>query len=359
MKETKHLNYFKVENFKSFGSLELNDIGQFNLISGDNNVGKTSLLEALLFDSNLIYCLDSFFGAFVSRYNLKADLGGDFNFMDTYLNKRSIPSEKINYRFSYTSSEIKEYSLLSKTIEKLTTEEKEKLKSHYVSNVNLNLSNIVVLKEKNTLKDASFILNTGVNKVFYYPYIPSGLNYLIDLVQFYSEKIQPSKELERGFVSELNAFIDEVEDIDISTSILPNRPVIALRVKGIDSLIPLSMFGEGSVKLFRILVQLKMAKNKYLLIDEIGSGVHYSRLKQFWRIILESAKANNVQLFATTHSLECIKYFKEALEEVEIQKDARYFVMEKVKDGKIKAFTYNFDQFASAIDIGNEIRGGY
>ncbi len=42
-----HLTYFKVENFKRFDSLELTDIGQFNLIVGDNNVGKTSLLEAL------------------------------------------------------------------------------------------------------------------------------------------------------------------------------------------------------------------------------------------------------------------------------------------------------------------------
>ena len=42
-----HLTYFKVENFKRCDSLELTDIGQFNLIVGDNNVGKTSLLESL------------------------------------------------------------------------------------------------------------------------------------------------------------------------------------------------------------------------------------------------------------------------------------------------------------------------
>ncbi|MBK8425752.1 MAG: AAA family ATPase [Lewinellaceae bacterium] len=47
-----HLTYFKVENFKRFDSLELTDIGQFNLIVGDNNVGKTSVLEALLFDKD-------------------------------------------------------------------------------------------------------------------------------------------------------------------------------------------------------------------------------------------------------------------------------------------------------------------
>ena len=45
--ENQHLTYFKVENFKKFDSLEVKDIGQFNLIVGDNNVGKTCLLEAL------------------------------------------------------------------------------------------------------------------------------------------------------------------------------------------------------------------------------------------------------------------------------------------------------------------------
>ena len=43
--ENQHLTYFKVENFKKFNSLEVKDIGQFNLIVGDNNVGKTVFLE--------------------------------------------------------------------------------------------------------------------------------------------------------------------------------------------------------------------------------------------------------------------------------------------------------------------------
>ena len=49
-----HLKYLKIENFKKFDFLEVKDIGQFNLIVGDNNVGKTCLLEALLFDDNFI-----------------------------------------------------------------------------------------------------------------------------------------------------------------------------------------------------------------------------------------------------------------------------------------------------------------
>ena len=48
-----HLTYFKVENFKCFDSIELEDIGLINIITGDNNIGKSSLLEALLFNQDL------------------------------------------------------------------------------------------------------------------------------------------------------------------------------------------------------------------------------------------------------------------------------------------------------------------
>ena len=62
-----HLTYFKVENFKRFESLEVKNIGQFNLIVGDNNVGKTCLLEALLVDENPQQLLDNFYIALSKR----------------------------------------------------------------------------------------------------------------------------------------------------------------------------------------------------------------------------------------------------------------------------------------------------
>ena len=38
---------FHVQNFRGFKDLELNDLARINLIAGENNIGKTSLLEAL------------------------------------------------------------------------------------------------------------------------------------------------------------------------------------------------------------------------------------------------------------------------------------------------------------------------
>ena len=38
----------KIENFRGFASLELKDLTRVNLVVGENNAGKTSLLEAFL-----------------------------------------------------------------------------------------------------------------------------------------------------------------------------------------------------------------------------------------------------------------------------------------------------------------------
>lgn len=41
---------FKISNFRGFRQLELNDLGRINLITGKNNVGKTSLLEQIILE---------------------------------------------------------------------------------------------------------------------------------------------------------------------------------------------------------------------------------------------------------------------------------------------------------------------
>jgi AAA15 family ATPase/GTPase len=132
-----------------------------------------------------------------------------------------------------------------------------------------------------------------------------------------------------------------------------------IRRKNIDTLVPLSMYGEGSIKLFRIIIEIIMCKNQFLLIDEIDSGIHFSRFRIFWKLILKTAQKYNVQIISTTHSLECLKYLKEALEDNDLknlQSQTKHFVLRRQSDMNIKASAYNFEQFEYALDAGNEIR---
>jgi hypothetical protein len=71
--------------------------------------------------------------------------------------------------------------------------------------------------------------------------------------------------------------------------------------------IPLSQTGQGLIRMVGIFSLLLGDAPKVLLIDEIENGLHHSLLPQIWRGIAAAAKEFDVQVFATTHSRECIE----------------------------------------------------
>jgi AAA15 family ATPase/GTPase len=359
MDKKKHLQYFKVENFKNFRSLELNNIGQFNLIAGDNNTGKTSVLEALLFDDNLSTLNRRLFHVFTERTNTR-EVKNEFDMYSFFLKKGvDAAKEGIRYFVKYNNPQImQEYTYKGYRIEDLSPERQVVVKTKMVPAV----PNIYAASLQNGSElEVLDLMFSSVAGIYYSPMVFFSQGYGADLIMFYSEFIQKSKDSKQRFLKDLSCFIDDVDDIEIVSSEIKGLSLIYLRIKNMDELVPLSMFGEGVNKLFRILCEIHKVKGGRLVIDEIDAGVHFSRFKRFWNTIILSAVQNDVQLFATTHNLECLRFFKEALEENDMprfQKDARHFLLERLPNGDIKAFDYNFEQFESAIDLGNELRGG-
>jgi len=76
--------------------------------------------------------------------------------------------------------------------------------------------------------------------------------------------------------------------------------------------VPLRSFGDGVNRLFGLMLSLSCAKNGVLLVDEIENGLHYTILPEVWRIVFQLATQLNVQIFATTHSWDCITAFQRA-----------------------------------------------
>ena len=94
--------------------------------------------------------------------------------------------------------------------------------------------------------------------------------------------------------------------------------------------VPLKSLGEGAVRLFALGLALANAKNGFLLIDEAENGLHYSVQPAFWRLVFQTAEANNVQVVATTHSADCVRGFAQAAVEC---KDIEGIVMRLERDG--------------------------
>ena len=127
-----------------------------------------------------------------------------------------------------------------------------------------------------------------------------------------------------------------------------------MKIAGEDEPLPLRSLGEGLHRVFGIALALVNAQGGYLLVDEIESGLHYTALLGLWRLVLETARQLNVQVFATTHSWDCIEAFQQAARED--QREEGVLIRLGRKDGDIVATVFDEDELAIATRERIEVR---
>lgn len=87
---------------------------------------------------------------------------------------------------------------------------------------------------------------------------------------------------------------------------------VIVRLRGSNNQARLRSLGEGMNRMFGIILALINAADGMLLVDEVENGLHYSVLPDTWRLIFEVAARLNIQVFATTHSKDCVEAFQRA-----------------------------------------------
>ncbi len=80
-----------------------------------------------------------------------------------------------------------------------------------------------------------------------------------------------------------------------------------VRLKDIPLRVPIGTMGDGLNQLFLIALHMFNSKNGCVFFDEIDTGLHYSVMVNMWKAIVEASKRFNIQVFATTHSSDCIE----------------------------------------------------
>lgn len=333
--EEDHITSIKVSNFKQFEQLEITNIGLINLIVGDNNIGKTTTLEMFLitpdieeYYKRLLYC-------YIERSKIIPD--------------RVNTSEKTEYYYQIDQDFLFDY---------LPYNHDENPTFELLSGRKINKLNILIDEEKTQVSNFTSLNFSKVRKrmdslsysdTLSLPFYSYGKGYGKDLSTFYDNYIRKDREIEIDFLSKLTLFIPDVENV-----LLTAEGGISIRIMNDNFDKPLHSFGDGANKLFRILVLMTIHKGKLLLIDEIDSGIHFSRFRKFWEIIITISVRDNTQVIATTHNLECINYFASALEE---KNQGLSRVIQLVKTNRLKSTTYDFENFKFALEDNFELRG--
>jgi proteasome lid subunit RPN8/RPN11 len=96
------------------------------------------------------------------------------------------------------------------------------------------------------------------------------------------------------------------------------------------------------------------AKDGYLFVDEIDTGLHFTAMSDMWKMIWDTAKKLNVQVFATTHNSDCWKSLADIAEQEDV---TDYGIrIHRIEKGKEKSIVFNEAQIVIAAERELEVR---
>jgi hypothetical protein len=161
---------------------------------------------------------------------------------------------------------------------------------------------------------------------------------------------------------------------------LVNRPwgegrLVMARFRDRADPVPFKSLGDGMFRMYQIALAIEYARNipeprflgwsrikdegngrpeAMVLIDEIENGIHYTVLPDLWRFIFKVAKLHNLQVFATTHSWDCIEAFQKAAAEDE-ESEGVLIRLER-KNDRIRAVVFDERELAIVTKGTIEVR---
>jgi len=123
---------------------------------------------------------------------------------------------------------------------------------------------------------------------------------------------------------------------------------------GLSAAIPFTQMGQGFSRILHLYCQVQAAQAQVLLVDEIENGIYHEALPQFWKGLLALCDTANVQVFATTHSRECMMA-ADAAARARPSYDLSFVRLDRLETG-IKATVLNDQTMKTAREFNWEMR---
>ena len=373
-----------IRNYRNLRSLDIERLARVNLIAGKNNTGKTSLLEA------------------VSLYAAKGDIQwidelltnrGEFYSNDSTLenNRRTYTSLFYARKWGFSDGD----NIVIGPLEDILVGFKDPWELHKSLSIRFTkmIKEVVDLVEQKTGRPSintrwhvvedekeepeSYRVALAIHferddsQVYilddiqrerlihrsykYFEYVP---NY--HFVQTYYEQDNYTKwsnitltENEKYIIKALQIIEPSVQKFAFVKDNDKQKAVIKL--KDNPDRVPLQSMGDGMNHILTIILALVNASDGYLLIDEFENGLHYTVQENLWKMVFTLAKELNVQVFATTHSDDCIRAFESILNSDSNQLEGQYFRLERFGD-VIKPIFYSSSELEVAAEQNIETR---
>lgn len=384
------LNSLEIKNFRSLENFQVKKLGRVNLIVGKNNSGKSSVLEALrIYAGNANKgLLEKIAQGHDEKCFLESSDQEGFNsalpFEDLFTGRTFPVGEvpiiigelgheeealKIHHVY-HVEKEVsvndEEGKFIEKSVRHVSVTELAK-----VNNSQIVGEGLLILKKSNAAvmidfkqshpSFARFVLDgNSVPSSF----IPTQLIATNDLAKDWDAIALT--EAEEMVKAAMQIILPEFENlIFVNDSVYADktgketRRVAKVKIKGLSRPVPLNSLGDGMLRILQLVLKVFPAKGGFLLIDEFENGLHYTVQEKVWTLLFELAEKLDIQVFATTHSWDCIESFSKVAMAKKSIEGVLFRVGQSVRNsdkGRVIATVFDEQQLYNITQADVEVR---
>lgn len=344
----KGFNEIEISNFRGFDYIKIDHLAKLNVFVGANNVGKSSILEAIFMLSGMGNPV------MPTRVNYWRTLSANGIDDTRYLFH--------NMGFSTPPLLLARLNSHVRRLTFLPVLQSDVDASSGDTSINSSIKQLLFHFDVKEEGDFSYhatlfsgsdgtpqqIVDTNYREELISLFIPADKNDGNAMKNFATLVKRNKKQI---VVDALKEFDPNIESIEA----LPDGLYLAM--KGMHELLPISMAGDGVRRMINIIASIASEDYNIVAIDEFDNGLHYSAHKLMWSVLLNFIKKRNIQLFVTTHNWECLQSLKTVMQDDEnLQELANIYNIAKTGQEGFQAYKYSFEGLKEAINNEIEIR---
>ena len=356
-----HLDSLKIKNFRILEDVTIEKLGHVNLIVGKNNSGKSTVLEALAllasgFNPEVMLFISN--NRNVYRHLNTKDTESKVFSIENIISK-SNEDPFLNWTYIGNQSHYLTFGYVKNGENNNLDIDREKGYSftYFFDDRDFMNFEVKAMSNRALFMDMSENSHHMKKKAFNFGYITTNN---IDLNLFASSWDKIALTDDENLVLEMLKLIDsDITNLAFLSLVDSETRIPFVRLKNIETRIPLHQMGDGIFRLLQIILEIPKSKNSILLIDEFENGLHYSVQPKVWELIFELAHRFNIQVFATTHSWDCIESFAQVAKDRTDMEGVLFRMGHSVRKsdkGKLIATVFDEDDLYNLTKMNIEVR---
>lgn len=334
------LDSLLIKNFRTLEHLEIRKLGRVNLIVGKNNSGKSTVLEALRIYAGNAHrpLLDAIARGHDERYQVSDSASLDdetlLPFQDFFTGRRFPRNAETAIEIgSIGKPEARltiKYALLEELEETIADDQKgvvNRIQRSLFSpdekvEMDVDLQPVFIVQQGEKTWPLMKLISSGMRSRLLYESLPTQACSVVptDFISMdeladawdeiaLTEQEEIVKRALRIISPEFESLVFvRAEGTSIGTRSRSMRTAM-VKLSGMPRPVPLNSMGDGMLRVLQLSLKLFSARGGFFLIDEFENGLHYSVQEKLWRLLFEMSEQFNIQIFATTHSWDCIESF--------------------------------------------------